>query len=106
MADTKQQIVELLQKQGRSLAAAERESEAIIAGDRFDECPLMAAGFRLEGFVELPTIVIGPDDKCICTKTGRCLNVDRRDGCRCTLTELRLLDSQAISRRARQSGEC
>jgi hypothetical protein len=73
--------------------------------DRYEQCPLKAAGLRLVTFSELPTVVIGPDDKCICTEADRCLDVDRKTRDRCTLKELKTLNSQAIFRRAWQSGE-
>ncbi len=73
--------------------------------DKYETCPLAAAGFKLASFTELPTMVIGPDGKCICTVSDRCLDVDKRDGQRCTMEQLRSLDQQAISRRASQSGD-
>lgn len=72
---------------------------------KFHECPLALAGMRLETFTELPTMIIGLDGRCICTKSSRCIDVDKRDDDRCTLRHLRQLDSEAMSRRARQSGE-
>lgn len=90
---------------GWSPEAAGLEYERVMVGDRFDACPLGEMGFRLIHFSELPTVVVGPDDKCICTKDRRCLNVDRRDGNRCTLRELQQLNTDAMNRRARQAGE-
>ncbi len=98
-------IVDRLIAMGWSRDAAEREAVIISKGDRYDDCPLEAAGFRLESFAELPTVVIGPDGKCICTKHNRCRDVDRRDGNRCTLEDLKRLDAQARDRRSWQSGD-
>lgn len=84
--------------------AAEHEYARVMAGNRYEECPLKAAGFRLVSLSDLPTVVIGADGKCICTKDQRCLNVDRHDGERCTLEDLQRLNSEAIRRRAWQSG--
>ncbi len=75
-----------------------------MGNDRYDECPLAAAGFRLANFAELPSLIIGPDGKCICTKTVPCLDVDKRDGLRCTLEQLRRLDEVASARRGWQNG--
>lgn len=72
--------------------------------DKYKECPLKAAGFRLVDFVELPTMIIGPDGMCICTENDRCRDVDKRDGKRCTLEQLKSLDSVASARRGWQSG--
>lgn len=94
-----------LREKGWQEPALSREVEAILSGDRFNECPLEDAGFRLEKFSELGTVVIGVDGKCICTVEDRCLNVDKRDGLRCTLAQLRQLNSEAESHRAWQSGE-
>ncbi len=73
--------------------------------DRYLECPLATAGFRLQTFSELPPLIIGADGKCICTHASHCMDVDKRDGNRCTLAQLRDLDSQAVRRRAWQSGD-
>lgn len=73
--------------------------------DKYKTCPLKEAGFRLETFSELPPMIIGPDGKCICTESDRCMDVDKRDGMRCTLKELQTLDHVARCRRAWQSGE-
>ncbi len=89
---------------GGSREWAEAEYARVMAGDHYDECPFKATGFSLQTFDELPPVIIGPDGKCVCTKDDRCLNVDRRDGNRCTLAELRLLNDQARARRAWQSG--
>ncbi len=75
-----------------------------MESDKYPTCPLDEAGFYIATFVELPTVIIGPDGKCICTIDQTCRNVDRRDGQRCTLAELKQLDREAISRRAWQSG--
>ena len=73
--------------------------------DKYIECPLKVAGFKLEHFTELPSMVIGVDGKCICTVGKRCMDVDKHDEQRCTLEQLRQLDQQAMRRRAWQSGE-
>jgi hypothetical protein len=73
--------------------------------DGYERCPLTAAGFTLYHFSELGTVVIGPDNRCVCTKESRCRNVDRRDGQRCTVNDLKQLDREASARRGRQSGE-
>ncbi len=89
---------------GCSEGFADAEWARVQAGDRLDECPLAAAGLQLVKLSELPAFIIGHDGKCICTKDDRCMNVDRRDGCRCTLEELKRLSSEASRRRAWQSG--
>ena len=89
---------------GWSPEAANREYDRIAAGDHYEECPFKATGFRLIHLRELGSFLIEPDGKCICTKDQRCRNVDRRDGNRCTLEELRKLDEEAQRRRAWQSG--
>lgn len=73
--------------------------------DKYEKCPLKEAGMSLETFRELPAMIIGADGKCICTVGDRCIDVDKRDDMRCTLQQLRALNSQASSRRARQSGD-
>ena len=72
--------------------------------DKYELCPLTAAGLALVTFAELPALVIGPDGKCICAKNQPCMDVDKRDGQRCTLEQLRQLDAAARRRRACQSG--
>lgn len=89
---------------GSSEAFAERFWAAVEAGDKYDECPFAKTGFKLLDLPELPTVVIGPDGKCVCTKEKRCLNVDRHDGNRCSVDDLRKLSNEASSRRAYQSG--
>jgi hypothetical protein len=62
--------------------------------------------YRLETFSELPPVIIGPDNRCTCTASSdECPR--RRVGRvqRCTLAELQQLDSEAVSRRAWQSGD-
>lgn len=73
--------------------------------DKYDDCPLKDAGLFMVHLSELPAIIIGSDNKCICTKDQRCLDVDKRDGMRCTLDQLKQLSAEAVSRRARQSGD-
>ncbi len=72
--------------------------------DMYEKCPLTVAGFSLWPFRELGTVVIGSDGRCICTKEGKCINVDKRDGMRCSLAELKQLNNEASRRRAWQSG--
>ncbi|MGH7175124.1 MAG: hypothetical protein ACREGR_02060 [Minisyncoccia bacterium] len=84
--------------------ALSREVEVVLNGDRYNECPLKAAGFTLERFSELGAIIIGPDGKCICTYKNGCMNVDKRDGMRCTRQQLEQLNCEAGRRRAWQSG--
>lgn len=71
---------------------------------KYPACPLKAAGFTLVELSDLPPVMIGPDGRCICTTEKRCLNVDKRDGLRCTLAQLQQLNREAINRRAWQSG--
>ncbi len=73
--------------------------------DRYKKCPLTEAGFKLIKLDELPPMIIGADGKCICTADQRCMDVDKRDGQRCTLWELERLSNQASARRSYQSGE-
>lgn len=75
-----------------------------MATDKYTECPLKAAGFKVEYFSELGTLVIGADGKCICTIDKRCMNVDKRDEQRCTVEQLRQLNREASYRRGYQSG--
>ena len=72
--------------------------------DKYVECPLKKAGLRLLRFVELGTMVIGADDKCICTTESHCRDVDKKDGMRCTVKQLTDLSYAASCRRARQGG--
>lgn len=72
--------------------------------EKYDECPLKAAGFTLHYFHELVAQAIGPDGRCVCTKDQRCQNPDKRGQERCTLEELKILDREAVARRAWQSG--
>ncbi len=80
--------------------ALSREVEAVLNGDRYNECPLEVAGFTLARYDELGTAVIGPDGKCICTFRKGCLDVDKRDGMRCTRQQLEQLNYDAVIRRA------
>lgn len=73
--------------------------------DKYEVCPFKAAGFRLLCLDELPAIVIGTDGKCVCTEASRCLDVDKRDGLRCTEEQLRQLNRVAMGRRAYQGGD-
>jgi hypothetical protein len=73
--------------------------------DKYEECPLKTAGFKLETFLILPPMIIGSDGKCICTVKDQCLNVDKTNQQRCTLQELQKLDAEACNRRAWQSGD-
>lgn len=61
--------------------------------------------YRLERFDELGAFIFGPDGRCTCTVADYCPN--RRKGCeeRCTFGGLSRLNSEAVSRRAWQSGE-
>lgn len=85
--------------------ALSREVDAVLNGDRFNKCPLETTGFTLNHFRELGTVVIGADNKCICTIKDRCLDVDKRDGMRCTRQHLEQLNCEAGRRRAWQSGD-
>ncbi len=73
--------------------------------DKYETCPLKAAGLSLHTLYELGTVVIGPDGKCICTVGQRCMDVDKKGETRCTLEELKTLNSQAERRRSWQSGD-
>jgi hypothetical protein len=73
--------------------------------EKYNQNPLQELGFALVHFQELPSTVFGPDGHCICTKNQACLNVDKRCGNRCSLTELLKLDREAAMRRSYQSGE-
>jgi hypothetical protein len=75
------------------------------ATDKYPACPLKAAGFTLLHLSEIGTVAVGADGKCCCTTGQRCLDVDKRDGMRCTAAELKALSSAAVRRRAWQSGE-
>ncbi len=103
MADITREDIALMLS-GWHESARTREVEAVMAGDRYDDDPLKAAGFRLRRFDSLGTVVLGPDGKCICTKLRRCLNVDRRDGNRCSESDLEKLNDEAYHRRAYQCG--
>jgi hypothetical protein len=72
--------------------------------EKYDECPFYKTGFKMVSFDILPSTIIGPDGRCICTKDKACLNVDKRSGERCTEAELDRLDREAVSRRNYQSG--
>lgn len=73
--------------------------------EKYTDCPFKGTGFTLEYFKILPSMIIGSDGRCICTVDKKCVNVDKSDNNRCTLAELRLLDQQAMTRYAWQSGE-
>lgn len=73
--------------------------------DKYKACPLISAGFTLVSFVELGRRVFGADGKCICTERTKCLNVDKANDNRCTISEIKRLDLEAMSRRSRQTGE-
>ncbi len=72
--------------------------------EKYKECPFKATGFKLIELPELPPIIIGADDMCICVEGDTCMDVDKRDGLRCSLNHLKKLSREAVSRRAWQSG--
>lgn len=76
--------------------------EVFFTDDRYKEKP---HEFKLVHFQELRSILIGPDGKCDCCTNDHCLNSHKMHKNRCTLEELKKLDSEASSRRAYQSGD-
>ncbi len=76
--------------------------EVFYTDDRYKEKPHQ---FKLVRLQELPAFLIGPDGKCDCTSTDNCIDNHKRHKNRCTLKELEKLSSEAVSRRARQSGD-
>jgi hypothetical protein len=76
--------------------------EVFFKDDRYPEKPHQ---FKLVKLQELPAFLIGPDGKCDCTSTDNCIDNHKRHKNRCTLKELEKLSSEAVSRRARQSGD-
>ncbi len=99
---TKEKILEMLGNWGEP--ARSRELQVIMDGDRYDECPFKATGFRLVKLSGLGSIILGPDEKCVCTTGSKCLDIDKRDGMRCSLKQLEKLSDEAVMRRAWQSG--
>jgi hypothetical protein len=73
--------------------------------EKYKECPFKATGFKLIDLPELPPMIIGADDMCICVEGSHCMDVDKRDGLRCSLKQLKQLSDDAVRRRAWQSGE-
>jgi hypothetical protein len=76
--------------------------EVFFTDDRYKEKPHQFKLVKLQG---LPAFLIGPDGKCDCTSTDKCINSHKMHKNRCTLKELEQLSSEAVSRRAWQSGE-
>lgn len=60
--------------------------------------------YRLERFHRVGTFIIGPDDRCTCTRTDRCPNDRAGSDDRCTVGDLMKLSREAENRFAFQGG--
>jgi len=85
--------------------ASETGKTRADADQRYECCPLTAAGFSLVRFSVLGTRVFGADGRCICTAKDRCADVDKKDEKRCTIEQMHKLNSEAEFRRRIQSGD-
>lgn len=65
--------------------------------ERYQVTPI--PGYSVATFRELQPMLIGPDKACCCTTQDKCVDVDKRDGKRCTLHHLQVLDRVAMNRR-------